>query len=435
MNDELSNPSMNNLTQERIEIIARLLFLLSIALNSLGQIIQCIPQTHNNILRALLSLLPLQLLLLQIHSRRLLGIVIHSLRVFDHIPRLLLQGLGAERNPSIDLIVIDDHALDPLTGFEHRLEIINAIHGNLRNVKKAGHAPDLDEGSVRFERLDDPVDDVSPRQIFHLRFDDGASVGDDEFVIVAVDFEELEGEGLSDEVFVGEASREVGSGEEGAESSDEEDGSSAVDGDAFGFEYVVGLLHGDDVVPCLAVLDASDGDEELTVFVFVGDDFEFFFVVDGEEGFDGDALFLEEGGFLEGEEGGGFGADVDDAASLVVLYDGAFDDVVSVEGVGGGGYGVFEGGVGESDFVFDFGGDGGDGSFVAGFDAVEAGELLGLFEGGLEGGGGSNGVANGRHEGLGRRCQHDEGGDQFHFWGILHDGNATTMNNYRGGSA
>ncbi len=224
-----------------------------------------------------------------------------------------------------------------------------------------------------------------------MRFDDGASIGHDEFVVVAVDFEELEGEGLSDEVFVRETSREVRSGEEGAESVDEEDGSSAVDGDAFGLEDVVGLLHGDDVVPGLAVLDASDGDEELSVLVFVGDDFEFLLVVDGEDGFDGGALFLEEGGFLEGEEGGGLGADVDDAAALVVLDDGALDDVVAVEGVGGGGHGVFEGGVGEADFGFDFGGDGGDGSFVAGFDAVEAGELLGLFEGGWQGRGGFGG--------------------------------------------
>jgi len=44
-----------------------------------------------------------------------------------------------------------------------------------------------------------------------------------------------------------------------------------------------------------------------------------------------DSLDLDEGCLLEGEEGAGLGANIDDAASLLVLDNGSLDDVVAVE--------------------------------------------------------------------------------------------------------
>ena len=55
------------------------------------------------------------------------------------------------------------------------------------------------------------------------------------------DFEEFEGDFLSDQIFVGETACQVTSGEEGTESFDEADGSTAIDAVAFGLKDSFGV--------------------------------------------------------------------------------------------------------------------------------------------------------------------------------------------------
>ena len=99
-------------------------------------------------------------------------------------------------------------------------------------------------------------------------------------------------------------------------------------------EDCVGCGEGCDGVPGCAVGDAAEGDEELTVFVLLGDDLELPFSFEG----DGlGSLLGDEGDLGCGAESVGFGTDVDHYSTVGVGDGGAGDDVVAGEGgsVGG----------------------------------------------------------------------------------------------------
>ena len=323
---------------------------------------------------------------------RRLGLLEHHVGILEHVAGLRLERLGAEGDPAVDLVVVDDHALDLLAGLEDLLEVVDPVVRDLRDVEEAGHAADLDEGAVGLEGLDHAVDDVAAGEVGHLLLDDGPAVGNDELVVLLVDLEEFEGDLGPDDLLGGHHAGEVGAGEEGAEALDGADGAAAVDGDDLGVEDLIVGLAGDDAVPGGLVLDALDGDEELAVLVLLGDDLELHLGPNVDEAGDVVALLLDEGGLLGGEEGRGLGPDVDNGAGHVVLDDGALDDVVAVEGVFGVCDGVVEVGVGEVQAgVVDLGA----GALVLRLEAVEAGQLrlgglgrrLGLRDGGVKAGG------------------------------------------------
>jgi hypothetical protein len=228
---------------------------------------------------------------------------------------------------------------------EDLFKVSYAIHGNLGDVKKTRHASNFDEGSVRLECLDDTVNYVTSGELGHLLLNNSTTVGNNEFVILLVHLEELEGKSLSNEVVIGKTSGKVRSGEEGTKSFNEEDGSSAVDTDTLSLKYFIGILLGNDLIPCLTVLDASDRNQELTILVFLGDDFKLTFLVDINDTFDGLSLLLEKGSLLERKVGRSLGTNIHDAATLVVLNDGSLDNVVTVECIISGGNGVGEGSV------------------------------------------------------------------------------------------
>ena len=159
----------------------------------LGQIVEAVTESQNNIPRGLLPCLALGLHPLVVPGGGLLGLLEDHLGVLEHVTGLGLESLGAEGDAAVDLVVVDDHALDLLSGLEYLLEVVNSVVGDLRDVKEAGHTTDLDEGTVGLEGLDHAVDNVASGEVGHLLLDNGATVGNDELVVLLIDLEELGG--------------------------------------------------------------------------------------------------------------------------------------------------------------------------------------------------------------------------------------------------
>mmetsp|Transcript_2076 Transcript_2076/g.4350 ORF Transcript_2076/g.4350 Transcript_2076/m.4350 type:complete len:434 (-) Transcript_2076:134-1435(-) len=272
-------------------------------------------------------------------------------RIPEHVTGRGLECLGGEGNASVDLVVINDHTLDGHAGLENLFQIFDAVVRDLRNVQETRHATNLDKGSVGLEGLDNTLDEVASGKVGHLCFDDGLSVGDNQFVVLLVNLQEFQGKDLSNELFGGHLSGKVRSGKEGTESLDEADGSSAVDTDNLGFEDGIIGLHLENSLPCRAVLDSSDGDEELSILVFIGDDLEVEFLVEVDEVIDNASDGLDEGGLGFGQIGGGLGTDIHDNTLGFVLDALSLDDGVSFEGVGGLGNGGLKIVVAEGKFL------------------------------------------------------------------------------------
>ena len=163
-----------------------------------------------------------------------------------------------------------------------------------------------------------------------------AAVRDDELVVLLIHLQELEGEGLTDDVLGGELAGQVRSWQEGPQALEEADRPASVHGDDLGLEDLVVGLALNDLLPGGLVLDALDRDQELAVLVLLGDDLEVHLSSQIYQVLNLIALVLDEGGLIEGEEGAGLGPNVDDGAPDVVLDDGTADHVVAVEGVRGG---------------------------------------------------------------------------------------------------
>ena len=310
-------------------------------------------------------------------------------RIPKHVTGRGLERLGGKGDASVDLVVVDDHALDGHAGLQDLFQILDAVVGDLGDVEKTGHAADLDEGTVRLEGLDHTVDEVAAGEVGHLCLDDGLAVGDDQLVVLLVDLEEFQGKLLPDQILGGHLSGEVGSGEEGTESLHQADGSSAVDANDLGLEDGILGLHLEDGLPGGSVLDSSDGNQELSVLVFVGDDLEVELFVEGDEIVDDASGGLDEGGLGLGKEGGGLGADVNDDTLGFVLDALSLHDGVALEGVrclgNGRGKVVIAEGEGLDVALFD----GLLESLVVLFQAIESGQLGngGLFDGGFRRGG------------------------------------------------
>mmetsp|Transcript_22636 Transcript_22636/g.53691 ORF Transcript_22636/g.53691 Transcript_22636/m.53691 type:complete len:429 (-) Transcript_22636:192-1478(-) len=360
----------------------------SLAVEVVPETVQGVAQTQHDVPGGDLPLLALVLHLGVVSLGGFLGVREDLGGVAEHVPGGRLDRLGREGDAAVDLVVIDDHALDGHAGLQDLLQILDAIVRDLGDVQKTGHAADLDEGTVRLEGLDHTVHEITSGEIGHLRLDDGLAVGDDKLVVLLVDLEELQRKLLSDELFGGHPSGQVGSGEEGAESLHQADGSTAVDADDLGLEDGVVGLHLQDGFPGGSVLDSSDRDQELTVLVLVGDDLEVELLVEVDEVVHDASGGLDEGGLGLGKVGGGLGTDVHDDALGFVFDALSLDDGVALEGVGGLGDGggeivVVEGEVLDGAIV-----DGNSESLVVLFQFVESGHLRGgRFGGGIDRGG------------------------------------------------
>ena len=81
---------------------------------------EAVTKSQNNIPRGLLPCLALGLHPLVVPGGGLLGLLEDHLGVLEHVTGLGLEGLGAEGDAAVDLVVIDDHALDLLSGLEIR---------------------------------------------------------------------------------------------------------------------------------------------------------------------------------------------------------------------------------------------------------------------------------------------------------------------------
>mmetsp|Transcript_7997 Transcript_7997/g.19845 ORF Transcript_7997/g.19845 Transcript_7997/m.19845 type:complete len:423 (-) Transcript_7997:203-1471(-) len=319
--------------------------------------------------------------------------------VLEHVTGVGLDGLGGESDASVDLIVVNDHTLDGHAWLKNLFQVFDAVVRNLRNVQETGHSTDLDKGSVRLEGLDDTVDQISAGKVGHLGFDNGLSVGDDQFVVFLVDLQEFEGKDLSDQVLGGHLSGQVGSGKEGTESLDQADGSSTVHTDNLGLEDGVFGLHLQDGFPGRSVLDSSDGNQELSVLVLVRDDLEVIVFVEVDQVIDGGSNGLDEGGFGFGQEGGGLGANVNNNTLGSVFDALSLNDGVSFKGIRSLGDGGGECIVVERDRFDVVVLDGLLESLVVLLQAIESG---GLNDGSLGGGGIHSGRVQGR-SGVGSR--------------------------------
>ena len=313
-----------------------------ISVEVVSESVQGVTESENNVPGGGLSGLALFLHLGVVFLGGFLGHVKDLGRIPKHVTGCGFECLGGKSNASVDLVVIDDHTLDGHAGLQYLFEVLDAVVRDLGNVQKTGHATNLNKGTVRLEGLDDTLHEVTARKVGHLCLDDGLSVGDNEFVVFLVDLQEFQGKLGSDQILSGHLSGQVGSGKEGTESLDETDGSSTVDTDDLGLEDGVFGLHLQDGLPCRSVLDSSDGNQELTVLVFVGDDLEVKFLVEGDQVVDDASNGLDEGGLGFGKEGGSLGTNVNDNTLWFVLDALSLDDGVSLEGVGSFGNGGFE---------------------------------------------------------------------------------------------
>ena len=110
-------------------------------------------------------------------------------------------------------------------------------------MQKAGDAADVDKCAVRLNRLDDTSHHVAHAEAFTADDVGGEPVGHDEAVLLLVNLEELDGDGLADEIIaVRHANGDVGLGDEASEVFDLDEEAAAVDGEDDGVDGFVVVL-------------------------------------------------------------------------------------------------------------------------------------------------------------------------------------------------
>mmetsp|Transcript_4904 Transcript_4904/g.11734 ORF Transcript_4904/g.11734 Transcript_4904/m.11734 type:complete len:533 (+) Transcript_4904:60-1658(+) len=238
-----------------------------------------------------------------------LGLLEDDLGVADHVARLRLERLCAEREAALVLVLRDDHGLDLAVDLEDALDVGNVVVRDLADVEEARDAADVDKGAIGLDPADHALDHLAGVQVPHLGLDDGAAVGDDEPVLGLVHLEELEGD-LGADHLLGEAAGGVRAGEEAAEALKGHEGAAPVDGEDLGRDGAVLGLHLTDTLPRARKLDAPDRQLQRAVLVLVRRDLELPVVTDAQDLLN--VVHLLHRNLLVRQEGGGLATDVDE---------------------------------------------------------------------------------------------------------------------------
>ena len=141
-----------------------------------------------------------------------------------------------------DLVTFDLYRAHALTYGDSRFVSYDAARVSGTD-EELYDAADVDECAVRLNRLDDTSHHVAHAE--PLAADDvgGEPVGHDEAVLLLVNFKELDGDGLADEILaVGHANRDVGLRDEASEVLDLDEEAAAVDGEDDGVDGCVVVL-------------------------------------------------------------------------------------------------------------------------------------------------------------------------------------------------
>ena len=155
---------------------------------------------------AVFSLLKQHLLVAGSHF---FGFLEHLLGVGEHVARLGLQCLGGQGDSTTLCIEINDHDFHLIVDVEHRVRRFNVLVADLGNVKQTTDTADVDEGAVGLDATDGADHDFANLEAIHLPLNQSATMAEHKTVALFVDFQELQRQEVSNQLFLGLACTDV----------------------------------------------------------------------------------------------------------------------------------------------------------------------------------------------------------------------------------
>jgi len=261
-----------------------------------------------------------------------MDLLAHGVALLDAFPRVGLGLLEAEGDALALTVDFDDHDGDLLADLDDLARVADAAPGHVGDVQQAVETVEVHERAVVGDVLDDAAADDARLDLLEelatalaALFLDELATRDDEVLLLLVDLDDLEVEGLADEalevlrgVDVDLRGRHEGVDADGDDQAALDDGLDAtLDDGAF---LAVGL----DALPLADLLGAVEGDGRGAVLVLK--------LLEVDLELHADLDFGHVGKFGLGDEALGLAVDVDDDELVVAdLGDGRRDDGVGLE--------------------------------------------------------------------------------------------------------
>ena len=209
------------------------------------------------------------------------------------------------------------------------MRCLDVFVADLGDVQQAAHAADVDEGAVGLDATHGAEHHFAHLEAIHLALHQGAAMAEHQAVALLVHLQELEGQEVCHELFLGLAGADVAAGDEAAQAFHPHQGTTTVGGEHLGVDGGVFLLQLAHPLPGALVLDAADRERELAVFVLLTHDEELADLAGLQHV--AEALHPVDRHLLQGHECRCFGADIDHGALRFQGEDGAVDDVTRLE--------------------------------------------------------------------------------------------------------